>query len=62
MELVLQSNPMIKWQFIAAKKLEAPKNIGEFIVRIPAILSATIDQLRFEMIFQCSWFLRRLIF
>jgi hypothetical protein len=61
MELVLQQNPVITWRFEARKKLEAPKNIGEFIVRTPGNIALFFDLFSFEVIFQIFWFLRRVI-
>jgi hypothetical protein len=62
MELVLQQNPVITWRFEARKKLETPKNIGEFIISIPTHIALFFDFFCFEIIFQTSWFLRRVIF
>jgi hypothetical protein len=62
MELVIQQNPIISWRFEAHKKLEAPKNIGEFIVRIPPSIYRFIDDVNFEVTFQLFWLLRRIIF
>jgi|GEM_PF-4038319 len=61
MELVLQQNPVITWRFEASKKLEAPKNIGEFILSIPGNIALFFDLFSFEVIFQIFWFLRRVI-
>lgn len=62
MELVIQQNPVISWSLVQRKKLEAPKNVGEFIVRIPSSIIRFVDCFSFEVTFQLCWLLRRMIF
>jgi hypothetical protein len=62
MELVLQRNQAVTWSFEATKKFEAPKNIGEFIIRIPGNIERLTDFFSFEVTYRLSWFLRRVIF
>jgi hypothetical protein len=62
MELILQQNTATEWRFEAAKRFAAPKNLGEFIARIPILIAQFYDHLLFEFNFQLTWFLRRLIF
>lgn len=62
MELVLQQNKVVSWQFEASKKFAAPKNLGEFIMQIPSAVVRFSDHVIFEVKFQIFWFLRRLIF
>lgn len=62
MELVLNSNPVVDWKFEAAKRLEAPRNLWEFIIRIPSLITKGYDQAEFEVSFRVAWFLRKIIF
>jgi hypothetical protein len=62
MELILQQNTAVGWTFEAKKRLATPKNIGEILTRVPFLLATIYDNLHFEINYQITWFLRKLLF